>query len=55
MYKIAIGTTSKQKIKYLKDFLNKIKINYCIIPADIKSGVDSQPITSVETKKRINK
>jgi len=51
MYKIAIGTTSNQKIKYLKKVLDEIKLDYCIIPTYVESGVDSQPITSNDTKK----
>jgi inosine/xanthosine triphosphatase len=50
MHKIAAGTTSGQKINYLKEVLNEFGIEYEIIPNEVESGVDSQPRTSEETK-----
>jgi len=50
MYKIAAGTTSNQKISYLKEILNEFEVEYEIIPNEVESGVDSQPMTSYETK-----
>ena len=41
MYKIVVGTTSNQKIKYLKEFLNEINVKYEIISSDVESGVAS--------------
>jgi non-canonical (house-cleaning) NTP pyrophosphatase len=48
---ITVGTTSTQKIGYLKDVLNELKIKAIIKPIDVKSGVSDQPITTTETKK----
>lgn len=48
--KIAVGTTSEQKIKYLKEVLKELKIKSEIIAVDIKSGVAEQPKTSEETE-----
>lgn len=50
--KIAIGSTSLQKLKYLKNVLAKIKIsNYEIILNDINSDISEQPLTSAEALK----
>lgn len=50
--KIAIGSASSQKLKYLKNVLAKIKIsNYEIILNDINSNISGQPLTSEETLK----
>lgn len=48
--KIAVGTTSEQKLGYLKEVLDEIGINAEIIPTDVKSGVSDQPITEEETQ-----
>ncbi|MDE2099919.1 MAG: DUF84 family protein [Patescibacteria group bacterium] len=48
--KIAVGTTSEQKIGYLKEVLALIGIDAEIVPAEVKSGVSEQPMTSEETK-----
>lgn len=48
---IAVGTTSTQKIGYLKEVLNELKIKATIKSFDVKSGVSDQPITTTETKK----
>lgn len=48
--KIAVGTTSEQKIGYLKEVLDEIGIKAEIIPADVKSKVSDQPVTEDETQ-----
>jgi len=48
--KIAAGTTSEQKIGYLKEVLDEIGINAEIIPKEVKSGVSNQPINEEETQ-----
>lgn len=48
--KIAVGTTSEQKIGYLKEVLDEIGIEAEIVPTDVKSGVSDQPITEEETQ-----
>lgn len=48
--KIAVGTTSEQKIVYLKEVLDEIGVNAEIIPMDVKSGISDQPITEEETQ-----
>ena len=48
--KIAVGTSSEQKIGYLKEALDEIGIEAEIIPSGVKSGVSDQPITEEETQ-----
>ena len=48
---IAIGTTSPQKISYLKEVLRDFKIKAVITSVEVKSEVSDQPVTSGETKK----
>lgn len=48
--KIAVGTTSEQKIGYLKEVLSEIGIKAEVIPVDVKSEVSDQPITEEETR-----
>lgn len=50
-YKIAVGTTSKQKLKYLKKVLKSLKIRSNILPVDVPSGASYQPLSSQETKR----
>jgi len=50
MYKIAVGTTSSQKIKYLREVLDETELSYDIVPVEAESGVASQPMSSSETK-----
>ncbi len=50
-FTIAVGTTSNQKIGYLKEVLKELDIKSVIIPISVESGVAEQPITSNETKK----
>ena len=48
---IVVGTTSEQKLGYLKEILSELKIKATIKLIDVKSGVSDQPITTTETKK----
>lgn len=48
---IAVGTTSNQKISYLKEVLKELGVKATIKSIDVKSEVSEQPITSSETKK----
>lgn len=48
---IAVGTTSEQKIGYLKEVLKEFGIKSVIKPTEVNSKVSEQPITSNETKK----
>ncbi|MEK7588711.1 MAG: DUF84 family protein [Patescibacteria group bacterium] len=50
-FKIAVGTTSKQKISYLEEILNELKLTYKLLPIQANSGVSDQPISIIETKK----
>ena len=49
-FKISIGTTSEQKIGYLKEVLENLKIKAKLIPVQAKSGVSDQPKTTEETE-----
>lgn len=49
--KIATGTTSSQKINYLKEVLKELKIKAVIESIEAKSKVSEQPLTSNETKR----
>lgn len=48
--KIAVGTTSDQKIGYLREVLDDLQIVAELLPIDAPSGVSDQPISSDETK-----
>jgi len=50
-FKIAVGTTSKQKIEYLEEVLCELKIKHNIYPVEVESGVSDQPVSIEETKK----
>lgn len=50
MLNIAVGTTSDQKIGYLKEILKELNIEAQIFPCEVKSLVSEQPLTSDETK-----
>jgi non-canonical (house-cleaning) NTP pyrophosphatase len=50
-FKISVGTTSDQKIKYLKEVLKGLKVKADLIPVEVKSGVAEQPKTTEETEK----
>ena len=49
--KIAVGTTSESKIKYLKNVLKELKIKAKLFPVAIQSGVSEQPKTTEETER----
>ncbi len=49
--RIAVGTTSKQKISYLEEILKEIEVNCSLIPFEVSSGVSDQPLSSQETKR----
>ncbi|MEI6054207.1 MAG: DUF84 family protein [Candidatus Saccharibacteria bacterium] len=48
--RIAVGTMSEPKIKYLSDVLDELKIDYKLLPSDVPSGVSEQPISDDETR-----
>ena len=48
---IAVGTTSTQKISYLKEVLKELGIKSVIKCIEVKSEISDQPITSNETKR----
>lgn len=48
--KIAVGTTSEQKLQYLQEVLRELNFNAELIPVDVVSGVSVQPISDLETK-----
>ncbi len=50
-FKIALGTTSEPKIKYLREVLKELKVKAEIVAVDVKSGVAEQPKTTEETEK----
>jgi len=47
---IAVGTTSTQKINYLKEVLKELGIKSAVKSVEVKSEVSDQPTTSGETK-----
>jgi cytidyltransferase-like protein len=47
--KIAVGTTSNQKLSYLVEVLHEIGIKAQLLPAEVSSDVSEQPLTSEET------
>lgn len=47
---IAAGTTSSQKIGYLKVVLKELGIKAKIVPTDVPSGISDQPLSSKETR-----
>ncbi|MCS7092007.1 MAG: inosine/xanthosine triphosphatase [Patescibacteria group bacterium] len=48
--KIAVGTISKDKIKFLSEVIENVGLKAKIIPCQVQSGVSDQPITETETK-----
>lgn len=48
--KIAVGTTSPQKIAFLKEVLKELGVKATVKPVEAKSKVSEQPVTSNETK-----
>ena len=51
MINLALGTTSKQKIGYVKEIICEIELDLIITPIDVSSEVSEQPTTEEETKK----
>ncbi len=49
--KIALGTTSIQKIKYLNEVLEEIGVRVEIVGSEVNSGVSEQPIEKGETER----
>ena len=49
--RIAFGTTSKPKINFLHEVLNKLKIKAKVVIIEVESGIVHQPLNSRETKK----
>lgn len=48
--KIAVGTTSEQKLGYLREVLDDLQIVAELLPVDVLSDVSDQPMLSDETK-----
>ncbi|MCX6787254.1 MAG: DUF84 family protein [Candidatus Kaiserbacteria bacterium] len=48
---IALGTTSNQKITYLKEVLEELRIQAQLISTEVASGVSDQPKTTEETER----
>ncbi|MEK6836502.1 MAG: DUF84 family protein [Nanoarchaeota archaeon] len=46
---IAVGTTSEQKIDYLKEVMKDIGIEATILSSNVESNVSGQPLTKEET------
>lgn len=51
MFTIAAGTISSQKIGYLKEVLNELGIKASVVSIKVESGINEQPLTSIETKR----
>lgn len=49
--KIVVGTTSEQKLEYLKELLGELQIEADIFPLEVASEISDQPKTSKETKR----
>lgn len=49
--KIAVGTTSEPKLKYLKEVLRELEIKAKLFPVEVQSGVSEQPKTTEETER----
>ena len=48
--KIAVGTTSNQKINYLEEVLKEMELDFSLTPCDVSSEISNQPLSSKETK-----
>lgn len=53
--KIALGTTSKGKKRFLEKVLNNKYNNFVIVPVKVDSGVSEQPLSQEETIKGATK
>jgi len=49
--KIAVGTTSTPKLKYLKEVLKELDVKAEVLPFEVQSGVSEQPQTTEETER----
>lgn len=49
--KIAVGTTSSQKIGYLEEVLRELEIEFSLLPFNVSSEISNQPLSSKETKR----
>ena len=49
--KIAVGTTSEPKLKYLKEVLKELEVKAKLFPVEVQSGVSEQPKTTEETER----
>jgi len=49
--KIAVGTTSLQKIGYLEEVLQELELEFSLIPFEVSSEISDQPLSNKETKK----
>lgn len=49
--KIAVGTTSEPKLKYLKEVLKELKVKAKLFSVEVQSGVSEQPNTTEETER----
>jgi len=50
MIKIAVGTMSELKLKFMKNVSGDIGLDVEFVPAKVPSSVSEQPITDEETK-----
>ncbi len=48
--KIAAGTTSGQKLRYIQEILVTIGLVAEVVPVSAKSNVSDQPLTNEETR-----
>jgi non-canonical (house-cleaning) NTP pyrophosphatase len=48
--KISVGTTSDQKLGYLKEVLDELKISADLFPQNVASDVSEQPMSAEETR-----
>lgn len=48
--KIAVGTTSEQKLGYLRELLDELNIEAELIALEVSSEISEQPIDIIETK-----
>lgn len=49
--KIAVGTTSSQKIGYLEEVLKELELEFSLLPFEVSSEISNQPLSSKETKR----
>jgi len=48
--KLAVATTSKQKLDYLREVLEELKLDFNIVPVNVDTGLSDQPMSESETK-----